>query len=132
VGFVAATMRHASTNATQRVGASQTEGGDEHAGVKGVIDSSSSLAHWIGRRNIEPLAATRPTEACSVDRAEQPRELTNVSRPHLFPSVAGSDAPLIGERAANARAYRNGRWRWRTPVCRGIIRSSLANPIERR
>jgi len=33
----------------------------------------------------------------------------SVSRPHASAFVAGNDAPLIDERAANARAHRNGR-----------------------
>jgi hypothetical protein len=56
----------------------------------------------------------------------------SVSRPHAPASVAGRDAPLIGDRGAT-RGRIATRWRWRAVKSPFISsRSNLANRIEPR
>jgi len=57
----------------------------------------------------------------------------SISHPHASALVAGTMAPLIGERAAT-RGRSAASVAMRTPVRKGAVRSSssLANRIERR
>jgi hypothetical protein len=57
--------------------------------------------------------AHQPPPAFVPGRRNAPRGLDEQFDPA---SVAGHDAPLIGERAATQRAWRNGVWRWSTAV----------------
>lgn len=89
----------------------------------GAVGSRSSLANRIRRRDFDPWAATRATEARTrkpathdpLRKRHRPLSRMSISRLHWDAIVAGNDAPLIDERANDRQAHRIRRWRVSTP-----------------